>query len=202
MNINLFRAHHRRCADTFLTEINIDIDQAAEVDSALFWKKINSRRKFSSVEAGCEMTFGTTVCRDLEQIASGWGDYLRDLYADTERPHYESNFKQEVESRVRHIKAEIQSEQDANPTYISMLEVKDAIKDLKKKACGADCIYNEHLIYGGDILYSKFAKFYTDMFNYGYIPTSLKEGIIITLHKGRKSKTDPNNYRAITLSSA
>ena len=29
------------------------------------------------------------------------------------------------------------------------------------------------------------------------------QGIIITLHKGgRKSKTDPNNYRAITLSSA
>ena len=31
----------------------------------------------------------------------------------------------------------------------------------------------------------------------------MPEGIIITLHKGgRKSKTDPNNYRAITLSSA
>ena len=41
------------------------------------------------------------------------------------------------------------------------------------------------------------------MFNYGYIPTSLKEGIIIPLHKGgRKSKTDPNNYQSITLSSA
>ena len=38
-----------------------------------------------------------------------------------------------MESRVRHIKAVIQSEQDANPTYISMLEVKDAIKGLKKE---------------------------------------------------------------------
>ena len=35
-----FRAHHRRWADTFLSEINIDIDQAVEVDSVLFWKKI------------------------------------------------------------------------------------------------------------------------------------------------------------------
>ena len=109
----LFRVHHRRCADT---ELNIDIDQAAEVDSALFWKKINSRRKFSSVEAGCEMKFGTTNCRDLEQIASGWGNYFRDLYADTEGPHYDSNLKQELESRVRHIKAENQSEQGANNT--------------------------------------------------------------------------------------
>ena len=74
----------------FCTELNIDIDQAAEVDSALFWKRINSRRKFSSVEAGCEMKFCTTNCRDLEQIASGWGNYFRDLYADTEGPHYDS----------------------------------------------------------------------------------------------------------------
>ena len=82
-----------------------------------------------------------------------------------------------------------------------MLEVKVFFKDLKKKkTSGADCIYNEHLIYCGDILYCKLAKFYTDMFNYGYIPASLKEGIVITLHKGgRKSKTDPNNYRAITV---
>ena len=34
---------------------------------------------------------------------------------------------------VRHIKAEIQLEQDANPTNISMLEVKHDIKDLKTK---------------------------------------------------------------------
>ena len=74
----LFRAHHRRCADNFLREIDIDIDQAAEVDSALFWKKINCRKKFSSTEAGCEMKFGTTVCRDPEQIVSGWGAYFKD----------------------------------------------------------------------------------------------------------------------------
>ena len=81
MNINLLSACFVRIMEDvlilFCTEINIDIDQAAEVDSALFWKKIlNYRRKFSSYEAGCEMKFGTTICRDLEQIASGWGTIL------------------------------------------------------------------------------------------------------------------------------
>ena len=53
------------------------------------------------------------------------------------------------------------------------------------------------------MLYDQLANFFTDMYKYGYIPNSLKDGIIITLHKGgRKSKTDPNNYRAITFSSA
>ena len=116
----MFRAHHRRCADNFLTEINIDIDQTAEVDSALFWKKINCRKKFSSTEAGCEMKFGTRVCRDPDQIVSDWGDYFKDLYTDTERPHYDSNFQREVDTRVKFIKEEIENERDAYPIYISM----------------------------------------------------------------------------------
>ena len=41
------------------------------------------------------------------------------------------------------------------------------------------------------------------MHKYGFVPMPLKEGIIITLHKGgRKSKTDPHSYQAIILSSA
>ena len=99
---------------------------------------------------------------------------------------------------------EIKSSQDRDPAFISVDNVRTAVKLLKgKKACGPDCIYNEHLINGGSMLYKQLAIFFTDMYNYGYIPARLKQGIIITLHKGgRKSKTDPNNYRAITLSSA
>ena len=78
-------------------------------------------------------SFGTTVCRDPEHIVSGWGDYFKDLYTDTERPHYDSNFQREVDTRVKFIKEEIENERDANPTYISMLEVKEAIKELKKE---------------------------------------------------------------------
>ena len=32
----LFRTYHRKCAEKFLTELDSDIDQAAEVDSAVF----------------------------------------------------------------------------------------------------------------------------------------------------------------------
>ena len=40
------------------------------------------------------------------------------------------------------------------------------------------------------------------MYNYDYIPECLKRGIVVTIHKsGRKPKTDPNNYWAITLTS-
>ena len=50
-------------------------------------------------------------------------------------------------------------------------------------------------------MYDHLPNFFTDIYKYGSVPISLKEGIIITLHKGgRKSQTDLNNYRAITLS--
>ena len=52
-------------------------------------------------------------------------------------------------------------------------------------------LVDEHPINGGNILFRQLALLYSDLYNYGHIP-----------HKGgRKSKTDPNNYLAITFSS-
>jgi len=46
------------------------------------------------------------------------------------------------------------------------------------------------------------ANLYTHMFRTGYIPDRMKCGTIITLHKGGKKRTDdPNNYRAMPLTS-
>ena len=46
------------------------------------------------------------------------------------------------------------------------------------------------------------ANLYTYMLRCGYIPESMKRGVILTLHKGgKRGKDKPNNYRAITLSS-
>ena len=167
-----------------------------------FGKKVNNRRNFSCTNAGSEIKFENVICHDAESIASGWGEYFLQLYSDTDRPHYDSNLKREVEQRVKDIREEIASDRNSNSTYISVYDVKKAVKVLKKKkACGHDCIYNEHLINRGDVLYEQLANFFTDMYNNSYIPPILKQGIIITSHKGgRKSKTDPNNYRAITLS--
>ena len=117
--------------------------------------------------------------------------------------HYNQRFKQEVETKVKNNKSDIAPDRNSVPTYISTDDVRKAVKTLKKKkACGQDCVYNEPLIHGSDTLYEHLAMFYTDIFYNLCIPSCLKQGIIIILHKGgRKSKTDPNNYRAITLSS-
>ena len=93
---------------------------------------------------------------------------------------------------------------DRDSVIFSCADIKNVLNQLKtKQACGRDGIYNEHLKYGGDTLIRELSILCTDMYNHGHIPDSLKQGVIITLHKGgRKSKKDPNNYRAITLTSS
>ena len=45
-------------------------------------------------------------------------------------------------------------------------------------------------------------KLFTAMLRLSHIPDDMKKGVIITLYKGgNKAKSDPNSYRAITLSS-
>ena len=82
-------------------------------------------------------------------------------------------------------------------------EVISTFKFAKKgKACGIDEIYYESIIYGGTIIESLTAKLLTSMLKVSYTPDVMKKGSIITLQiGGNKSKRDPNNYRAITLSS-
>ena len=112
-------------------------------------------------------------------------------------------FKNDVDIKTRRIINELPGACTQEQASISRDDVRKAARQLKcRKACGYDGIFNEHLKNGGSILYEQLALLYTDMYNHGHIPEGLKKGIIITLHKGgRKSKSDPNNYRAITLTS-
>ena len=74
---------------------------------------------------------------------------------------------------------------------------------LLAQAGGEDNLQYEHLILAKDILSPILANLYTFMLRHGYVPDSMKRGVIVTLHKGsNKRKDNPDNYRAITLTSA
>ena len=79
-------------------------------------------------------------------------------------------------------------------------EIKRAIRHLKNnKSSGIDEILNEYLINST----SEYIKLYTELFNVilkcGIIPEEWSFGIIKPLYKGKGSRTDPNNYRGITI---
>ena len=91
-----------------------------------------------------------------------------------------------------------------NLDELSSDEVIMASKELNKcKMCGHDCVYNEHILYGGLMLNHYLTFLFNLMYRYDYVPCNLKLGTIVTLHKGNGKRKDiPNNYRAITLSSS
>ena len=60
----------------------------------------------------------------------------------------------------------------------------------------------EHIKYGGKLLFEFLSALFTAMVRLSYAPKVLKKGVIVTLFKGgNKRKDNPDNYRAITLSS-
>ena len=57
----LFRRVHRQIVDSHLLKVHEDIDKLAEVDSGMFWREVNKRRKKSTSEPGLEINFGEPI---------------------------------------------------------------------------------------------------------------------------------------------
>ena len=109
-----------------------------------------------------------------------------------------------VSQEVRHIKSELENvlEPSSYPE-ITTEEVESAAKlSHCNKAGGDDGLCYEHIKYGGHMFFYVLAKLYTAIVRFAYSPKEMKKGVIVTLFKGgNKRKDNPDNYRAITLSS-
>ena len=198
-----FRRIQRGKVNIFLNERNQEVDEAAEIDSTYFWKLVNRRRKPKASSNGNGIKFDNVVCTNPEVIVQQWGNYFQALYMPTCLESYDANFEGEVNDTMNRIKSELVFQNTPSNTRISIDEVNTALKSCKRnKACGPDGIYYEHILYGGDRVSVAMSQLFTAMLSSSHTPPGLKKGIIITLHKGgKKRKDDPNNYRAITLSS-
>ena len=196
----LFRRVHRQVVESYCLKIHEDIDKLAEIDSGLFWREINKRRKQSTSDPGIEINFDGNIVRDPQLIANEWGNYFKQLYTPDSNVYDDSPFENELRNEIRSAINQTSSNECDTMTPI---EIKELLNECKKgKACGEDYIFYEHITYGGQFILQALATLYSAMYSLSHTPDEMKRGVIITLHKGgRKRKDDPNNYRAITLSS-
>ncbi|MCG8048788.1 MAG: reverse transcriptase family protein [Candidatus Thiodiazotropha taylori] len=199
-----FRRCHRKHADNYIQSQLNEIDRAAEVDSAHFWRLVNARRRTSNSSPGTEMIFhGQSFSTNID-INTEWARYFRDLYTPTQCDYFDSRFYDTVSQEVDHMKTglEILLEPSSYPE-ISPEEVESAVKLAQcNKAGGDDGLCYEHIKYGGHMLFDILANLYTAIIRLAYSPKEMKKGVIVTLFKGgNKRKDNPDNYRAITLSS-
>jgi len=83
-----FRAAHRRYVESFLSDLDRDLEDAAFRDSARFWKLLRSRKGKSKSTIGAGISFEGTVYRSREDICEQWAKYFRTLYSCSDDPHF------------------------------------------------------------------------------------------------------------------
>ena len=180
------------------------IDKLAEVDQKAFWKVVKSKRsKKQNVNTSNEMKFNDVLERQPDNILKGWCDYFRKLYTFSNDINYDDGFKNDVENDVNeYLKA---SDMNYISKYLTNVvtynELAEIISSLPNaKSASIDNLTYEHIKYGGKVLTECLVQLFNAIIQAEQVPKSFKEGITVTLHKGSgKPKTDPNNYRAISL---
>ena len=183
-----FRKLHRCVVEQYLINLNSEID--------------NSRKKSSNSAPGSEIKFNGVTYRDPKDKLST-GEVILKIYTPVDNALFSNSITQSKNREFEAIKTSLSNIPYNDVPNVSYDELNAACKRAKRnKACGIDSIYYEHIIFGGDVLISLIAKLFSCMIKFAHTPIKMKKGVIITLFKGgNKDKTDPNSYRAITLSS-
>lgn len=195
-----FRRAHRQCVLRYLSSLDDDLEEAARSNSTIFWNLVRSRRgKFRST-LGAGIRFDGEVYRSREDLTGQWARYFQRLYEPSISPNFDEEWKETVSISVNDYFSSVTM--DNNVTVFPEL-VMECVQSLPNgKAGGADGLTYEHLKCCVDVISPPLANIYTYMLRRGHIPIDMKKGEIITLHKGgKKDKCNPDNYRAITLSS-
>ena len=79
-------------------------------------------------------------------------------------------------------------------------EILQCVKNLKRnKAAGCDELVNEYLSSSVDICLPIYVKLFNLVFNCGVIPEIWSTGIVKPIYKNKGDKSNPDNYRGITL---
>ena len=194
-----FRALQRKCISQKQREEYEDIDQMADMNTNKFWVTFRKKRQWLSNKPECrQMKFTDTTVTSREDIVEGWAEYFSGLYSPLTDATFDAEHKEHIEALFASYK-----EEDPTPPHPPFLytEVAAACKKLKKgKAPGFDGVESEHIKYGGAALLSHLHRLFNGILSVKYVPKNMKLGTVITLLKDpKKSHTDPNNYRGISL---
>ena len=124
---------------------------------------------------------------------------LKSHFENLGRPHPDT-MHENLQSERERLENEISSNEMLD-SLITENEIKHAIKSLKSnKACGPERITNEMLKFGVHSLLTPLCKVFNSVFTSGLYPSKWSTSYISTIHKNGP-KTDPSNYRSISITS-
>lgn len=153
-----------------------------------YWKLINSINKKTEnipIEINDMFEYFKTLNKN---------DDYEDVTADTATPEIFLNIADFENDEAFNIS------QSSLNSPINESEINIAIKALKlNKACGTDGIVNEYIISTKHIMMPIYIKLFIIIIENGAVPSDWVKGNIIPIYKNKGYKTEPMNYRPITL---
>ena len=179
------RQSRAACRSGLLTKI----EEANEQNDKLFYTLVKGQRTNSSVK---ELTIGEDTYSGSD-IIHGWTRHFQDLSTpeshSSDGAHTLLSSQEEAPQGLEHL--------------FTSTEMNAAISALKLgKASGPDNIAPEHLLHAGCTTRLLLLILMNWMVHLKHIPPSLKEGLVVPIHKGgAKDPSVPGNYRGITLTS-
>ena len=150
----------------------------------VFWDTINS------------LKMNEKKSDNLHIEANEWLNHLRKLnMVDTNKNKIEKEFKRTLDL------LEIPNNKKILDAPISLKEISKACHKLKNnKSNDMDCIRNEMLKYGQQVLLPSIGKLFNLILQSGTYPLAWSTGYLIHIHKSGDI-TDSNNYRGILITS-
>ena len=164
---------------THISKIAASIRRSRKKDPAYYWYLLKGPKKSDAIKVSLD---------DFEE-------FFKDLNLDKTKNAHENNFEEDM--CVVHPSNDIS---DTLNSSISDEEIQRAIKALKnKKAVGIDNILNEEIKTTFPVFKNIYKKLFNLILDTGIFPEIWADGLIIPIFKKKGSKSDPNNYRGITL---
>jgi hypothetical protein len=140
------------------------------------------------------------ITHDPKIQLDAWTEHFSELATPASKPHFDDKYKQYIQQNLCIIDNIDNTQSQFDP--ITTGEVEMAIRNLKSgKARDEDGLSAEHLKLAGSAVAETLALLLTLMCTKGYIPSSLKSGIINPFGKKGKCNLQKDNYRGITISS-
>ena len=200
-----FRKIQRQESNKYLDKVFLDLDEAAELDYRLFWRLLRNLQNKPN-QSCIELKFDGEEYKSPQEVANGFSKYFECILSDMSILN--ETVDDDHAAFIRYIQTEVCNKSRNNSKTNSQLEqmissdeICFAVKQLKtRKAPGWDKVQNEHIIHGGPSLLYYISKLFNAILRNEQIPSAWKLSIIIPIYKGKgKLKSDPNNYRPISL---
>ena len=162
---------------------------------------MNRQRKDTHSDSIPFLVVEEETLKTEEEILQGWPKHFGNLSTPKDKPGYDSSYYDHITADVALLEL-LTMNPVLDTECISNDEVAMAIGKLNSgKAADKEGISAEHLKHAGPAIIPYLTALFNNVISKGYIPLPFKEGTITPILKKGKEKTNPSNYRGITINS-